>query len=61
MSYYLGEMAIIDARRQAEAALGAKFDIRAFHDTVLELGSVPLPVLKARIERFVADGGKGPY
>jgi len=61
LSYYLGEMAIVDARRQAEAALGAKFDIRAFHDTVLELGSVPLPVLKARIERFIAEGGKGPY
>ncbi|WUR15532.1 DUF885 family protein [[Empedobacter] haloabium] len=61
LSYYLGEMAIIDARRRAEAALGTKFDIRAFHDTVLELGSVPLPVLAARIERFIAEGGKGPY
>ncbi|WEF35041.1 DUF885 domain-containing protein [Pseudoduganella chitinolytica] len=61
LSYYLGEMAIMDARRRAEAALGTKFDIRAFHDTVLELGSVPLPVLAARIDRFIADGGKGPY
>ena len=54
-------MAIIDARRRAEAALGAKFDIRAFHDTVLELGSVPLPVLEARIDTFIAEGGKSPY
>ncbi|UGQ48260.1 DUF885 domain-containing protein [Massilia endophytica] len=61
LSYYLGEMAIIDARKKAEGALGAKFDIRAFHDTVLELGSVPLPVLAARIDRFIAEGGKGPY
>jgi uncharacterized protein (DUF885 family) len=61
LSYYLGEMAIIEARRKAEAALGPKFDIRAFHDTVLELGSVPLPVLQARIDAFIADGGKGPY
>ncbi|TWI69628.1 uncharacterized protein (DUF885 family) [Pseudoduganella lurida] len=61
LSYYLGEMAIVDARRKAEAALGTKFDIRAFHDTVLELGSVPLPVLAARIDRFIAEGGKGPY
>jgi uncharacterized protein (DUF885 family) len=61
LSYYLGEMAIIDARRRAEAALGTRFDIRAFHDTVLELGSVPLPVLAARIDRFIAEGGKGPY
>jgi uncharacterized protein (DUF885 family) len=61
LSYYLGEMAIIEARKKAEAALGPKFDIRAFHDTVLELGSVPLPVLQARIDTFIAEGGKGPY
>ena len=61
LSYYLGEMAIVKARARAEAALGAKFNIRAFHDTVLELGSVPLPVLDARIDRFIAEGGVGPY
>ncbi len=61
LSYYLGEMAIVEARTRAEAALGDKFDIRAFHDTVLQLGSVPLPVLKARIDTFIADGGKSPY
>jgi len=37
------------------------FNIRAFHDAVLELGSVPLPVVTARIDRFIAEGGKGPY
>jgi len=61
LSYYLGEMAIWDARHKAEAALGPRFNIRAFHDTVLQLGSVPLPVLSARIDRFIAEGGKGPY
>jgi uncharacterized protein (DUF885 family) len=61
LSYYLGEMAIMNARKKAEAALGAKFDIRAFHDTVLQLGSVPLPVLEARIDSFIAEGGKSPY
>src|ERR1051326_5745128 len=61
LSYYLGEMAIVAAREKAEKALGPKFNIRAFHDTVLELGSVPLPVLTARIDKFIADGGKGPY
>jgi len=61
LSYYLGEMSIINARRKAEKALGAKFDIRAFHDTVLQLGSVPLPVLEARIDLFIAEGGKSPY
>lgn len=61
LSYYLGEMAIIEARKKAEAALGPKFDIRYFHDTVLQLGSVPLPVLNARIDRWIADGGPDPY
>lgn len=61
LSYYLGELAIVRAREKAEKALGAKFNIRAFHDAVLELGSVPLPVLTARVDRFIAEGGKGPY
>ena len=61
LSYYLGEMAIRQGRAKAEAALGPRFNIRAFHDAVLELGSVPLPVLNARIDRFIAEGGKGPY
>jgi uncharacterized protein (DUF885 family) len=61
LSYYLGEMAIREGRAKAEAALGPKFNIRAFHDAVLELGSVPLPVLTDRVDRFIAEGGKGPY
>ncbi len=61
LSYYLGEMAILEARSKAEKALGERFNIRAFHDAVLELGSVPLPVLASRIDRFIAEGGKGPY
>ncbi|MGN6424602.1 MAG: DUF885 domain-containing protein [Asticcacaulis sp.] len=61
LSYYLGEMDIWRNRRRAEKALGDKFDIRAFHDAVLQLGSVPLPVLDARIDRFIKEDGKGPY
>lgn len=61
LSYYLGELAIVRARDKAEKALGPRFSIRAFHDAVLELGSVPLPVLTARVDRFIAEGGKGPY
>jgi uncharacterized protein (DUF885 family) len=61
LSYYLGEMAIWKARHKAEAALGSKFNIRAFHDTVLAMGSVPLQVLEDRIDLFIAQGGKGPY
>jgi uncharacterized protein (DUF885 family) len=61
LSYYLGEMAIVKARAKAEHALGTRFNIRAFHDTVLELGSVPLPVLTTRVDRFIAEQGRGPY
>ena len=61
LSYYLGEMAIEQARHKAEAALGPRFNLRAFHDAVLELGCVPLPVLTAHIDEWIGQGGKGPY
>ncbi len=60
-SYYLGEMAIRAGRAKAEKALGAKFNLRAFHDTVLQTGSVPLTVLDWQVARFIASGGQGPY
>jgi uncharacterized protein (DUF885 family) len=61
LSYYLGELAIRQARAKAEKTLGAKFNIRAFHDAVLQTGSVPLPLLAQHIDRFIADEGRGPY
>jgi uncharacterized protein (DUF885 family) len=61
LSYYLGEMAIWKARHKAEEALGAKFNLRAFHDAVLETGSVPLPVLEEHIDAWIAGGGVGPF
>jgi uncharacterized protein (DUF885 family) len=61
LSYYLGERAILQAREKAQSALGAKFNVRAFHDMILELGSVPMPVLVTRVDRFIAEGGRGPY
>src|SRR5579862_3715719 len=61
LSYYLGERVILQERARAEKALAERFNIRAFHDAVLELGSVPLPVLQERIHGFIAAGGRGPY
>jgi len=58
-AYKLGEMTILRQRAKAEKELGDKFDIRKFHDVVLALGSVPLPVLETRIGEFIADGGQG--
>lgn len=59
LAYKLGEMTIRRVRAKAEDALGERFDIRKFHDVVLSLGSVPLPVLEQRIDDFIADGGQG--
>ena len=55
LSYKLGEIKIVELRARSEKALGTKFDIRAFHDEVLGLGSVPLPVLEQRIDAFIAE------
>lgn len=60
LSYELGYLKIRELRARAEKALGAKFDLRHFHDTVLSTGSVPLPVLERRIDRFIAEGGPEP-
>lgn len=55
LSYKLGELTIMRLRREAEAALGPKFDVRAFHDAVLAQGSVPLPVLESQIRAYIAE------
>jgi len=53
LSYYTGYLELRALRARAEAALGEAFDVRAFHDEVLSEGSVPLPVLDARIDEWI--------
>ena len=60
LAYKLGEIQIRRHRREAQEQLGAKFDQRAFHDAILALGAVPLPVLEQRMMQFIADGGTNP-
>lgn len=57
VAYKIGMMKIQDLRERARASLGAAFDIREFHDTVLGGGAMPLPVLEARVERWIAESG----
>ena len=54
LSYGLGRLEIRRLRALAEQSLGERFDIRAFHDHVLENGAIPLPLLRENIERWIA-------
>jgi uncharacterized protein (DUF885 family) len=53
-SYMIGSLEIRKLRTEAEQALGPKFDIRAFHDLVLEDGALPLWVLREKVQRWIA-------
>ena len=54
-SYKLGMLKIGSLRAEAEAALGDRFDVKEFHDVVLQTGSAPLGVLEMRINRWIAS------
>jgi uncharacterized protein (DUF885 family) len=58
LAYKTGQLKITELRARAEKALGARFDIKAFHDEVLKDGSVPLDVLDAKIERWISGQKK---
>ena len=55
LSYKIGELTIRDLRTRAERRLGAAFDLRAFHDAVLALGSVPLGLLEEQVDAWIAQ------
>jgi len=54
LSYYIGYMTMRRLRAEAERELGPAFDQRPFHDAILNLGSVPLPVLEQEMREFIA-------
>jgi uncharacterized protein (DUF885 family) len=58
LGYKIGALTIQRLRREAEARLGAGFDIRAFHEQVLGSGALPMPVLEAKIARWIAATAK---
>jgi uncharacterized protein (DUF885 family) len=59
LAYKIGQLKISELRARAESILGKQFDIRAFHRAVLEDGAMPLDVLEAKIDRWIATQG-GP-
>ena len=54
LAYKIGQMKISELRRKAETALGPRFDLKAFHREILEDGALPLDVLEAKIDRWIA-------
>lgn len=55
LSYKIGQLKILDLRAKAEKALGDKFDIKQFHNEVLETGCIPLALLEAKIDKWIAE------
>ncbi|MBL8114514.1 MAG: DUF885 domain-containing protein [Acidobacteria bacterium] len=58
LSYKIGELKIRELRARAEKELGERFDVRAFHDTVLGSGSLPLTALEAKVNGWIAETRK---
>lgn len=54
LGYKLGQLRIASLRLEARTALGARFDLRAFHDAVLENGALPLGLLERQVRRWIA-------
>jgi len=53
LAYKIGQLKIIELRERAKTQLGAKFDIKAFHDEVLNAGALPLDVLEKRLDGWI--------
>jgi uncharacterized protein (DUF885 family) len=50
----MGQLKILELRERAKTALGPKFDLKAFHDVVLDSGALPLDVLEKQVDAWIA-------
>jgi uncharacterized protein (DUF885 family) len=55
LAYDMGRLKILELRKEAQQKLGSKFDIRTFHDEVLDSGALPLDILQQRVEGWIAQ------
>ncbi|MDB4888114.1 MAG: hypothetical protein JWN79_3552 [Gemmatimonadetes bacterium] len=60
-AYKVGELRIRELRTRAERRLGGRFDLRGFHDAVLENGAVPLDVMEANVERWIVRSERAAH
>jgi uncharacterized protein (DUF885 family) len=58
-AYMLGQLRIVELREKARAALGPRFSLQAFHNVVLEAGTVPLQILEGRVEAYIRANQAG--
>jgi uncharacterized protein (DUF885 family) len=58
LGYKMGQLKILELKQKAQTALGPKFDIKAFHDEVLDSGALPLDVLEQRVDAWIATQKK---
>jgi len=60
LAYMTGQLKILELRQRAQAQLGERFDLRRFHNAVLDQGALPLPVLEAEIDAWIAAEAARP-
>jgi len=53
-AYMIGQLTLVELRDKARAALGARFDAKAFHNAVLTMGTAPLTMIKDQVNRHIA-------
>jgi uncharacterized protein (DUF885 family) len=55
LGYKMGQLKFLELRAKAQQALGPNFDIRGFHDTILDSGALPLDVVEQRVNAWIAS------
>jgi uncharacterized protein (DUF885 family) len=58
LAYKMGQLKILELRDRARAALGDRFEIRAFHDAVLRNGRLPLDLLEEQVDKYISEAAR---